>query len=254
MKNFDQEVFLTPHTFDSIKINTRNVNITELIRPLLEKRNDPFTRIHNESLDVIEELVTSDLGKINYFYSKPSKIENTEFFVLPKIEPSYHLSLECKSLQYELLNFKVPEEIQRRGKKACLEFNNWFWNQWKGNLDLRKISRKILIKYGFDWNEGPNIKTVSCCSCKNYNLELLDSKIIQSIKNFLFVEKINQSKSEQLLNPKYKWDSKKSKNLFREHLATYVAVARNPKLFFKGNLMDQIGIPICKECEKKING
>ena len=40
-------------------------------------------------------------------------------------------------------------------------------------------------------------------------------------------------------------------NIFRERFATYIAVARNPKLKFKGSLMEQLGLSWCPVCKSK---
>lgn len=253
MNQLERTIYLPSDTFDAIKINSRKVNLAELINPLLAKRKDKYSRIHNEVINLIEDLVTKDLGEMDYYFSKPSSIEKPEMLILPDTQNLYHLSLNCSLLHHQLFNFKVPKEIKLRGYAACKEFKNWFTENFSDeDIDIKKISNEVLKKYGFDWKEGKDTITASCSSCMNYNLDVLDAQILHTIKNFLFIEEINTSK----IKTKWKtsgvsWGSENKQNLFRRRLAAYIAIARNPKLKFSGFLMEQLGLNLCPVCKSK---
>jgi len=218
------------------------------------------------------------------FFQKYIIKENrdTKQYVYEGFPPAYHPFKDCERMLSSFFNYRIPEEIKKRGDQAIDEFRNWFKKE-KGLLAEGKFDIflfRMQIKFGLKvipeivdfQNSGVEIK-------ENLDLNNLERKIDTLIKegqtfcrnglyNMLIFSNYKSSSDyifwcEQGKNFDVGISKEKVLNILKEFetkykepvkflLKEYYRVKYNPELEFKGELLDQLGFSLCSHCENKL--
>ena len=96
-----------------------------------------FSKFENKALLAFKELLTNPEGFYNSYYIPHRKQVNTDF-VFSAGPPSYHNDPNCKYLNSDYENYRIPKEIKKKGKETIKEYREWF----KKNYYLLKNERK----------------------------------------------------------------------------------------------------------------
>ena len=209
-------------------------------------------------------------------YRKKKTYDRKEY-VYEGQAPAHHNSPNCDRILSSFHNYKLPEEIKKKGEDAIIEFRNWFKEhsylmedkmdlfldrlRWKFKLE----SRPEVVDYK---NSGVEI-------IQNLNLNELEREIEKKIKSandfytssgkiqtildhfgaFAFIHKNRQPPRENSTNYSNEeiWGVLKE---FDEEFKTpiifllreYYKIKYNPELEFEGYLLEQLGFEPCRQC------
>ncbi|KAB7730233.1 hypothetical protein F5984_13755 [Rudanella paleaurantiibacter] len=205
--------------------------------------------------------------------------EDTQSWIFEGGKPAYHKSTDCSTLNGEYVNFPIPEEIKE--KNQVKEFREWF----KENSYLLEDSLKrneeafaLKIKSRFGVNiEGritrPNSGKMLFIDLDLEELEKAIDNLLEksrrfygsssqsqqaaikkySQRAFLYLRKYEISDndtglSEEQLRQFLQEYDQKFKQPVKDLLTKYYMVKYNPKLEFKGSLLEQLGFKECQKC------
>jgi len=209
-------------------------------------------------------------------YKKQKPIDTKEF-IFEGQSPSYHNNINCERLNSSFINFKIPEEIKKRGDKAVEEFRVWFKENMylmEGNMDFF-LDR---MRWKFGLSEKPKVvdyKNSGVDHVDNLDLTTLESRIDLLIfganlfyskstnhkivldnygkNSFIWKEKKKPINNITGLSNEFIWQilmefELNYKNRISAFLKEYYKVKYNPELKFEGYLLEQLGFRPCHNC------
>lgn len=235
-----------------------------------------FNKSEKEKLLKIKELLQLNEDKGITAFAKIERDTDTHSLVFEGGSPAYHDISTCTTLNAEYINFPIPEKVKEDNRVS--EFRRWF----KENMPLilsgsEMIFRKRLAeKFGVDLqgkiqiaNSGPTafedltldelearIDTILLDAAAFYRKSsAIEQKVISKYgaRAFLHNRKytINDNDTgmplDELRAFLYSYDIK-FKTSLKDLLKKYYMVKYNPKLEFKGSLLEQIGFRKCSKC------
>lgn len=210
-----------------------------------------------------ENFVISSYKKIQKQYSKNSR------YVFNKTKaPSYHFRKECTALTSTFENYKIPDEIAKRGDQATEEFRSFFIEninllREKPDVFLIRMETKFKLHEPIEHilieNSGVHeIENLDLAELeKRIDQILIDAEIFKSrdpetkklidTKGYGTDRELRKPQDQDCLETLAEWHTKYKGGL-KYLLGEYFRVKLNPDLEFKSTLLDQLGFRPCKIC------
>lgn len=272
-------VFITQSNSNKIisKVNIKDLN---LVGEVYDKPIYFFNRYEEQRLLAIREFIEYPERFLDV-YCKIEKEEDSYSYVYEGNKPAYHCSVDCPNISSDFVNYKIPEEIKKKGSDTIKKYRAWF----KENSYLLEESntksfyskcKEIFeielsldeIKYS---NSGSfRIENIDLEELENEINDLIKgagrffykskkhTKILRSFSKFSFLA----YKSDVIQNNNTGYTDAEVKEMLRDYDSTYkdsikellvkwYRVKYNPELSFDGLLLEQLGFHACKKCHGK---
>lgn len=261
-----------------------SIRISNQIKP--DKFADLKGIIYERKIDIFNNREEKWLLAIQEFYENPEKfikeyyqkVVNKDTFTLvwEGGHPAYHIDKNCEKLNKDYENFKIPEEIIKKGKGEIIRFRQWF-EQNKYLLE-KPDTFAMKLHMAFDIITNPkaiNIDNSGVILLENYDLEEIKSIIddlLEQYKKYFYrdnktkeiLSKFSKTayiykKKLSIPNNNTKFSDEEIYTLLKEfdvkfksplykYLIEYYKVKLNPELKFENYLLDQIGFRQCRTC------
>lgn len=235
-----------------------------------------FNRWEERSLLAYKELLMNPEKFVKEVYQKVKRGDSYTYVYEGEI-PCYHKMEVCERLNAEFCNFRIPEEIRKRGRKAVQSFRDWFKSNrhlldGKDDIFEMRINAAFGIKLSI---EEVRLRNSGVIAQNNYTLEELESKInmmlkqaggyyYQSPKNTAILKRYGKiayignsleplpdrivGYSETEVKTFLKDYEERFKRPIKDMLYDYYRVKFNPSLSMEGKLLDQLGFRPCRFC------
>lgn len=266
--------FITNYNFSKI---IRDADIKDVGEGDVYKKPIYFlNKTEKGKLLKIKELLQLNDQESIKSYNKIERKEDTKSWIFEGGKPAYHQIPNCSTLNSEYINFPIPEEI--RDSNRVQEFREWFKESMHfitdGKEDIFKL--RLSTKFGVQLQSKIQIPNSGRKILDNLELNELENRIdgilseaasffgksSYSEKNaikkyshraFLYNTKysINDNDTglteEELRSFLLSYDTR-FKVPIKDLLQQYYMVKYNPKLEFKGSLLEQLGFKQCTKC------
>lgn len=257
-------------------LDTRGINVSEQIFRISFKW---FNRTEIRNLLAFKMLYENPVAFFKHYKKKESL--DTKQFIFEGQSPAYHSSADCEKVRSSFNNYRLPDEIVKRGDDEIIEFRNWVLKnrhlledkqdlfleraRWKFNLETRPEA----IYYG---NSGVEI-------VEDLNLEdlerVIENKIneanefyasskkhriiLDTFGHYAYIHK----KEEQPRSNNTNYSNEEIWTVLKEfdeeyktpimfHLREYYRVKFNADLVFEGTLLAQLGFRSCSTCNSRV--
>ncbi|UTM21852.1 hypothetical protein [Dyadobacter fanqingshengii] len=266
--------FITNYNFSQIinGVNTINIGEENVYNKPISFLNK--TEIH-KLLKIRKILQLFDQVTIES-YIKIEKKEDTKSWIFEGGQPAYHQTPSCSTLNSEYINFPIPDKIKENNRVP--EFREWFKENMHlitdGKEDIFKLH--LSTKFGVQFQSKIQIPNSGRKMLDNLELSELEKRIDEildeaasffakasnfeknAIRNFsqrafLYNTKYSINNNDTGLTEKelrsflFSYDTR-FKIPVKELLKQYYMVMYNPKLEFRGSLLEQLGFKKCSKC------
>lgn len=190
--------------------------IPDDIREWKPYRKDIYflNRLDKTNLLYFKKFCENPIENIDELYNPIDVVDKKEF-VYEGGNPSYHKYETCDRLHSNFINFKIPEEIKRKGGEGIEEYRKWFKENKKLFLEKPDVfEMRLHTKYGI----VANIQKVDYRNSGNVYKENLTLKEI-SIR----IDSLLKNAAEY-----FKKDKKRQKAIKRFQTATFLAFRDAP--------------------------
>lgn len=239
-----------------------------------------FSRYEEQNLLAIRELLENPEQFFNQYYAV--FINNDSFkFVFESGKPAYHKSLNCPRLHSDFQNFRIPEEIQERGREEVEKYRAWFKDvayllESDDEMKIEIFKERCRLRFNLDLPPEVIKKNNSgSFEIENLNLGELENKIDELLRQagrYYYKSKMHTTilkrfskltflanRSEPINNNQTGYSDKEVKEILREHaevfkyplihlLREWYRVKLNPDLTFEGELLEKLGFVSCGTC------
>lgn len=116
---------------------------------------------------------------LKYHKHVPEEKDNKVWVFSKGGKVKYHLSLDCKTLGHDFIDFRIPDDIREIGDSAIDEYRNWFTNQGYAQLfkDQKITKKDILNAYNNRYPKKYGVKPIDSDGSNLLVIELKNSGI-----------------------------------------------------------------------------
>lgn len=235
-----------------------------------------FNKKEEQSLLVYKEFLMNPERFVEEIYQKV-EIKDSYRYVYENEAPCYHKTEDCERLNAEFCNFRIPEEIRRRGIETGQRFRAWF----KSNrylLEGKEDVFEMRINAAFHMRlkiEEIVLKNSGTTIMNNWTLEKLKNKINEKLKQagqYYYKSPKNKAilkqygklaylgnSPNQIINNRTGYPDEEVKIFLRDYeenfkrpiiamLYDYYRIKFNPEQALDVKLLDQLGFKACHSC------
>ena len=138
-----------------------------------------FNKKEEQSLLAYKEFLVNPERFVKDVYQKV-EIKDSYRYVYEGETPCYHKTEDCKRLNAEFCNFRIPEEIRNRGIEMVQRFRIWFKNNrylFEGKEDVFEMRINAAFHMRLKIEEIAPLKNSGTTIINNWTQEELKSKI-----------------------------------------------------------------------------
>lgn len=235
-----------------------------------------FSYFEKNKLIGMQKLLEDPTEFISHYYV-PITVEDNFQYVFEGKKPAYHLKSDCERLNSSYQNFKIPDEIKKKGKEEVIKFRTWF----VANRDLMEKPDVFVMRVESAFGIKLNVTEITRDNSgidlqENLDLQTLEDRIDNLIREAGTYFKNADAEKQAILrkfqkltflaykngeltsnNTRFTDDVLKKflmqydihfKRPLVQLLLEYYRVKLNPELKFEDGLLDQLGFTKCSKC------
>ena len=270
--------YITQYNLKKILRETdiKSVNID---KQLYKNVIDFLSDYDEKELLCTKELLAYPDKFFNEYYFPARKASDSYKYVEPERDPSYHKLKNCERLLADYMNYRIPEEIIKKGRDEVLEFREWFReheNLKYENPELfaEKLETRWEIKTNLERLTGKNsggkiihktladieneIDTLLLKSGQFYDESKENAEILDAFKRYLFFWKkpdfinLKTKHHKKIVKRVLKEFDEKFKEPIKELLIEYYRMKCNPDLEIPSDYLEWLNFKQCQNCYDSI--
>lgn len=270
--------FITQSNFKRILFS---IKIEELTGEIYKEKIFFLSKKEQEWFLTLQKLLKDGKNGNIGVYKKIERDIDSHTLVFEGGQSAYHENPRCERLHSDYVNFEIPDSIKEKGFSEVEKFRIWF----KKNMYLLDGDKEDLFKlnllntFGVELKGKIHRKNLGFMEVPNKDLTTLENEIdnllreskryyvnadskkqelIKRFQTFTYRENTTDDTYAQYIDGKNislkelkaflkEFDSKFKKPV-KDLLIEYFRVKLNPKLEFKGKLLDELGFKPCPYC------